>query len=33
MNKTGFSTLGLSIIEITKTLIYEFLFDYIEPKY
>ena len=31
MNKPVY--LGLSILEITKTLIYEFLYDYIKPKY
>ena len=25
--------LGLSILEISKTLIYEFWYDYIKPKY
>ena len=25
--------LGLSILEISKTLMYEFSFDYIKPKY
>ena len=25
--------LGLSILEISKTLMYEFWYDYIEPKY
>ena len=25
--------LGLSILEISKTLMYEFWFDYIKPKY
>ena len=31
MNKPVY--LGLSILEISKTLIYEFLYDYIKPKY
>ena len=31
MNKTVY--LGLSILEISKTLIYEFWHDYIKPKY
>ena len=25
--------LGMSILDITKTLIYEFLYDYTKPKY
>ena len=31
MNKTVY--LGLSILEISKTLMYEFWYDYIKPKY
>ena len=31
MNKPVY--LGLSILEISKTLMYEFWYDYIEPKY
>ena len=31
MNKPVY--LGLSILEISKTLIYEFWYDYIKPKY
>ena len=31
MNKPVY--LGLSILEITKTLMYEFWYDYIKPKY
>ena len=31
MNKTIY--LGLSILEISKTLMYEFLYDYMKPKY
>ena len=31
MNKPVY--LGLSILEITKTIMYEFWYDYIEPKY
>ena len=31
MNKPGY--LGLSILEISKTLIYEFWYEYIKPKY
>ena len=31
MNKAVY--LGLSILEISKTLMYEFWYDYIKPKY
>ena len=31
MNKPAY--LGLSILEISKTLMYEFWYDYIKPKY
>ena len=31
MNKLGY--LGLSILEISKTLIYDFWYDYVKPKY
>ena len=31
MNKPIY--LGLSILEISKTLMYEFLYDYMKPKY
>ena len=31
MNKPVY--LGLSILEISKTLVYEFCYDYIKPKY
>ena len=31
MNKPVY--LGLSILEISKTLVYEFWYDYIKPKY
>ena len=31
MNKSVY--LGLSILEISKTLMYEFWYDYIKPKY
>ena len=31
MNKPEY--LGLSILEISKTLMYEFWYDYIKPKY
>ena len=31
MNKPAY--LGLSILEISKTLIYEFWYDYVKPKY
>ena len=31
MNKSVY--LGMSILDITKTLMYEFWYDYIKPKY
>ena len=31
MNKAVY--LGLSVLEISKTLLYEFWYDYIKPKY
>ena len=31
MNKPGY--LGVSILDLSKTVIYEFLFDYVKPKY
>ena len=31
MNKSVY--LGLSILEINKTLMYEFSYDYVKPKY
>ena len=31
MNKSVY--LGLSILEISKTLMYEFSYDYVKPKY
>ena len=31
MNKSDH--LGLSILELSKTLIYEFWYDYVKPKY
>ena len=33
MNKPGLPILVLLIIEISKILMYEFWFDYIDPKY